>query len=205
MVRGVALVLTVLTGFTGLVYQVAWQKYVAVLLGSHSEATAAVLGIFLGGLSYGYLLFGKVSRRLIERAKARGSAPRLLFSYGLVEAGIGLWALLFPLLFQLVQRVSLALPHGSEAVGFFVDVLLTALLIGPPTILMGGTIPLLTQGLSKGLEDATRFHAFVYAFNTAGAFADATSVLSMRISTSPLSTIWPSRTKIPAMIPPSRF
>ena len=50
-----------------------------------------------------------------------------------------------------------------------------ALLIGPPTVLMGGTIPLLTQGLARGLDDATRFHSLVYAFNTAGAFAGALS------------------------------
>jgi hypothetical protein len=41
----VALTLTVLTGFTGLAYEVAWQKYLAILLGSHAEATAAVLGM----------------------------------------------------------------------------------------------------------------------------------------------------------------
>ena len=57
MIRSVALLLTVLTGFSGLVYQVAWQKYFATMLGSHSEATAAVLGIFLGGLALGYAVF----------------------------------------------------------------------------------------------------------------------------------------------------
>ena len=50
MTRAAALFLAIFTGFTGLVYQVTWQKYLATLLGSHSEATAAVLGIFLGGL-----------------------------------------------------------------------------------------------------------------------------------------------------------
>jgi MFS family permease len=74
MARGVALFLTVLTGFSGLVYQVAWQKYLASLLGSHSEATAAVLGIFLGGLSLGYALFGRLTRRIMRR----GARPRLL-------------------------------------------------------------------------------------------------------------------------------
>ena len=54
MTRTLALVLTLLTGFSGLVYEVAWQKYLGTLLGSHSEATAAVLAIFLGGLSLGY-------------------------------------------------------------------------------------------------------------------------------------------------------
>ena len=91
MTRRIALALTVLTGFSGLVYQVAWQKYLAALLGSHSEATAAVLGIFLGGLSYGYTLFGKVSHRLVERAAREGHPPRLLFTYGCIEAAIGIW------------------------------------------------------------------------------------------------------------------
>jgi len=44
-------------------------------------------------------------------------------------------------------------------------------LIGPPTVLMGATIPMLTQVLSRDLEDASRLHAFVYATNTVGATA----------------------------------
>lgn len=51
MFRRLALLLTVFSGVTGLVYQVAWQKYLATLLGSDSEATAAVLAIFLAGMS----------------------------------------------------------------------------------------------------------------------------------------------------------
>lgn len=47
MTRGLALALSMLTGFSGLVYEVYWEKYLATLLGSHCEATAAVLGIFL--------------------------------------------------------------------------------------------------------------------------------------------------------------
>lgn len=45
--------LTLLTGFSGLVYELTWEKVLATLLGSHSEATAAVLGLFLGGLAAG--------------------------------------------------------------------------------------------------------------------------------------------------------
>ena len=63
MVRLIALLLTVLTGFAGLVYEVAWQKYLAALLGSHGEATAAVLAIFLGGLSAGIRAFVSQRRR----------------------------------------------------------------------------------------------------------------------------------------------
>ena len=53
MTRALALGLTLLTGFSGLVYEITWQKYLATLLGSHSEATAAVLGLYLGGLAAG--------------------------------------------------------------------------------------------------------------------------------------------------------
>jgi len=173
MLRLVALLLTLLTGFSGLVYEVAWQKYLAILLGSHSEATAAILGVFLGGLSLGYALFGRITSRHVDRAAGSGRAPRLLWLYGVVEAAIGLYALLFPLAFQAAQAVSLWLPGGSGTLGFGMDVLLTALLIGPPATLMGGTIPILTQALSRSVSDATRLHAFVYAFNTAGAFMGA--------------------------------
>ncbi len=167
MIRGTALFLTLLTGASGLVYQVAWQKLLASLLGSHSEATAAVLALFLGGLSAGYMLFGAVSTRVV----ARGGSPLLV--YGAVECAIGALALGFAPMFAGIQALSLALPHGSPAVSFALDVGLSALLILPPTILMGGTIPLLTQGLSRRVADATRFHSAVYAFNTAGAFVGA--------------------------------
>ncbi len=168
----VALTLTVLTGFTGLAYEVAWQKYLAILLGSHAEATAAVLGIFLGGLSAGYAIFGRLTRRVVERAQTRGEAPRLLYIYALVEAGIGLYALLFPWTFGLAQKLSLVGPTGTGS-AFAFDVGLSALLLGPPTVLMGGTIPILTLVLAGSLDRATRVHAWVYGSNTAGAFAGA--------------------------------
>lgn len=173
MVRGITLLLTVLTGFSGLVYEVTWQKYFGTLLGSDSEATAAVLALFLGGLSVGYSLFGRLTHRVVERARAAGSPPRLLTLYGGVEAAIGLYALVFPVVFLAVREFSFRLHGGATGAGFVIDVALAGLLIGPPTVLMGGTIPVLTQALARSLEDATRVHAWVYAFNTAGAFVGA--------------------------------
>ena len=99
MTRAVALLLTLMTGFTGLVYEVSWQKYLATLLGSHAEATVAVLAIFLGGLSMGYALFGRVSRGLARRRDDGNAAGRILRTYGVLECGIGLYAFLFPWLF----------------------------------------------------------------------------------------------------------
>ncbi len=173
MTRFMALILTVLTGFSGLVYEVAWQKSLATLLGSHGEATAAVLAIYLGGLSLGYAVFGRLSQRRMRATDQTGGSPRLLLIYGGVEATIGLWAFAFPMLFAAAQSVSIWLPFQHDPAAFVSDVVLTALLIGPPAVLMGGTIPLLTQALARDLADATRFHALVYGGNAAGAFAGA--------------------------------
>ncbi|MGH7337022.1 MAG: fused MFS/spermidine synthase, partial [Myxococcota bacterium] len=171
MLRPVVLALTVCSGFTGLAYEVTWQKYLAILLGAHGEATAAVLGLFLGGLSLGYWLFGVATRRLVLRGRSSGRPAPLLTVYGIVEAGIGAWCLSFPWLFQAVRSASVWLPIGSGALAFAVDVALAAALIVPPATLMGGTIPILTQALARILADATRVHAQIYAANTAGAFA----------------------------------
>lgn len=173
MTRSAVLALTLVTGFTGLSYEVTWQKYLAILLGAHSEATASVLGLFLGGLSLGYWLFGALTRRLVRRGAERGEPPRLLVVYGGVEASIGLYCLLFPAVFPLIHGVSVLLPTGAGPLSFAVDVALAAILVLPPAVLMGGTIPLLTQALARDLPDATRIHAFIYAFNTAGAFLGA--------------------------------
>jgi spermidine synthase len=50
---------------------------------------------------------------------------------------------------------------------------LAALVVGPGAVLMGGTIPFLTQALPRDLSEATRIHAQVYAVNTLGGFAGA--------------------------------
>jgi spermidine synthase len=173
MVRLSALLLTVLTGFTALVYEIAWQRWLATLLGSDSEATSLVLGIFLGGLALGYQRFGALSRRRVATASAAARPARLLALYGAIEAAIGIYALFFPILFNVLRTLSTALPQAPAGVGFALDALVAAAAIGPPAVLMGATIPLLTQALSRGPEDATRIHALVYGSNTLGAFAGA--------------------------------
>jgi predicted membrane-bound spermidine synthase len=168
--RRLALALTTLTGAAGLVYEVAWQRYLAILLGSQSEATATVLALFLGGLAVGYAFFGRLAMRLARRPMP---VRAILLAYASAEAAIGLYAWGFPDLFLAVRSVASAFPVAPGAFGVVVDALLAALLIGAPTALMGATIPLLTQALSRDRDEATRVHAAVYGLNTAGAFVGA--------------------------------
>jgi spermidine synthase len=164
-----ALGCTVLTGAAGLVYEIVWQRYLMILLGSQAESVATVLGVFLGCLALGYAVFGHVARGITS--SPQGARARLLSAYALAEAGIGAYAWLFPALFSIVHSLTLAAPAGVE--GFSFDVLASALLIAPPTILMGATIPLLTQALPSERAESTRIHAWVYGLNAVGACVGA--------------------------------
>ncbi len=149
------------TGFSALVYEVIWQRELSYIIGSQARSTAIILAVFLGTLALGYLAFGKLSR-------AR-SSRWLIFICGLAEALIGVWALLFPRLKQIAFRFAEMMPPDHSLV-FLWDSLICVVLIGVPSLLMGGTLPLLTQGLASGVKDASRIHALIYAVNTAGAF-----------------------------------
>ncbi len=169
----VALSIAGVTGATGLVYEVTWQKYLSILLGTQSEASAAVLALFLGGLSIGYALFGHRAHRTACRFGEAETPAHLLQLYGFCEIGIGVLAWAFPTLFKAIYTLSIAVPVDSPGLTFAFDVLLAALLILPPAVLMGATVPLLTQALARSLAAATRVHALVYGLNTLGAFVGA--------------------------------
>lgn len=63
------------TGATGLIYEVAWQKYLSRLMGSDTMAIAVIMGVFLGGLSLGSvpLLTQVISKSLHESTSANAT------------------------------------------------------------------------------------------------------------------------------------
>ncbi len=150
-----------LTGAAGLIYQAAWQKYLSRLFGSDHAATAVVLGVFLGGLSIGYYVFGKWTVRIRNYFKG----------YALAEGLIGAWGIWFPYLFEQTEALTVSWSFSPAPLLIVQGLLCSFILIGVPVVCMGATIPLLTRGLSRDVESATRVHASVYAANTFGAFA----------------------------------
>lgn len=149
-----------LSGMAGLIYQVVWHKYLAILLGAQARATAIVLAIFLGGISLGYLTFGHW---------CRWKKWNLYTVYAAVELGLGFWAFAFPTLFKFALPLTASLYRSLGVTNLAIDVLMSVLLIGPPTFLMGGTLPLLTQALAEDVKKASRTHAMIYGVNTVGA------------------------------------
>lgn len=160
MLYRLAFFFVLVTGFTGLVYQVTWHKYLSFYLGSHAMAAALVLAVFFLFLSLGYAVLGRNIHRIPVRNK--------LFVYGVIEALIGLYAVLSPELFHILTSL-LPASSQSQAGDFLLGFVYTTLYIGLPTFLMGTTIPVLTQALSRDFDTSHGTHATVYGLNTLGA------------------------------------
>lgn len=153
-----------LSGGTGLAYQVIWFKRFAHVWGSSSLAFASVGGSFLFGLGVGAYLIGRYADRVL----------RPLRWYGFCELAIGVGAILIPLEIQFLveQSASFYSSLPSDPLPrFMLQFFVTLLVVGPPCVLMGGTLPLLIRELTSRdgrLDQAT---GWLYAINTFGAAA----------------------------------
>jgi len=162
----IVLLLFFCSGATALVYEVLWSKYLALMLGSTMQAQAVVLAVFMGGLALGNRLFGQRADR----------AAQPLALYGYLEMAIGVYAFSFPWIDQLADAVFVRLgaPLLQTEVGLLpVQAMLgTGVLLGP-TILMGGTLPVLAAWLQRQYPDAGRWSARFYSVNSLGAVLGA--------------------------------
>lgn len=154
-------ILFLLSGFLGLVYEVVWIRKLGLVFGSTSIALSTVLGIFFGGLALGSFLFGRLA----------GTSRHLIRTYAVLEIGIGLLAFLFPTLLGWVDRFYGALYPGPEThflVLTLVRVLLVMPLIAIPTTLMGGTLPILSRHFVRSHRHLSTRVGGLYAINTLG-------------------------------------
>jgi predicted membrane-bound spermidine synthase len=160
------LVLFFCSGATALVYEVVWSKFLSQIFGSTIYAQTVVLAVFMGGLALGNKIFGSRADRLRQPVRV----------YGCLEIAIGLYAFFFPSLDRWVDRIFVAVGTGiAEHPGLLLawkGFLSAALLLGP-TILMGGTLPLLAAWLQKYSSDAGRRSALFYSVNSLGAVVGA--------------------------------
>src|SRR6201989_1819614 len=83
----------VLSGATGLIYEVLWARMLGLVFGATTLAVSTVLASFMGGLALGSAWAGRLAAQL----------KRPLRIYGLIEIGIALYALLVPTLFRAVD------------------------------------------------------------------------------------------------------
>src|SRR5687768_3347987 len=152
-----------ISGVAALLYQVVWLKDLGLVFGNTVYAAATIIAIFLAGLGIGGYLFGRFFR----------NRPPLLV-YAVLEALIGILGAFswngFALLDQAYIasfRAFLEAPLGLAAARAF----FAALFLLPPTILMGGTLPVLVRWYTGDYGTSGRPLSSLYAANTFGAAA----------------------------------
>ncbi|MCH7760736.1 spermidine synthase, partial [candidate division TA06 bacterium] len=173
--KGWIYLLFFLSGFTWLVYEMTWMKWLGLTFGNTPYAVSLILAGFMMGLALGSLLLG----RWIDTISDKRNSLRI---FGLLQIGIGLSALLFPFLLKRVDLLYLFLIHifnlGPQASLplFFTQglrFLLSFLLLLLPTMLMGGTFPVLCRVLVSRIGRMGLGVGLLYGLNTVGAVMGA--------------------------------
>jgi spermidine synthase len=155
-------ILFVASGASGLMLEVIWSRMLGWLLGATTWSVMTILVAFMGGLGLGGILWGRIASRV----------ARPLRLFGLMELSIGLYTLAVPLLFRWQGELMVAVTRvfgDSQNASIAARVVAAVLALAPPTLLMGGTLPVLTRYLAAGQSSPGRTAGLLYAANTAGA------------------------------------
>jgi spermidine synthase len=150
------------SGVAGLVYQIAWTRYLSLFLGHTSYAVVAVLVAFMGGLAIGNAVVGAWADR----------AEKPLALYGWLELGIAIYAFIFPSYYETCHSLYVSAARHFSTGGTpllllkFGFSLITVLL---PATLMGATFPALTRFVTRSLAELRERVAWLYFINSLGA------------------------------------
>jgi spermidine synthase len=150
-----------LSGFAALLYQVIWQRMLAVFSGADAYSSTLIVAAFMAGLGVGHLAGGHAADRLSRR--------KALMVFAGAELCIAAFSLMSRALYYdfLYQRLGTLAPAPA---------LLTAILFVSllwPTFFMGMSLPLLAKAVTRRIERAAATVGALYGFNTLGAATGA--------------------------------
>ena len=140
------------SGCAALLYQVVWQRTLFSIFGINQEAVTMVVTVFMLGLGLGSLAGGAISKD--------PRRPAVLY-FAIAECSIGVFGLVSLRVFHEVGRLTLELP--PLGIG-----LVTFGLLLVPTMLMGGTLPLLVAHFSRISKNVGSAVSALYFVNTLG-------------------------------------
>ena len=151
------LLLFVGSGAAALVYEIVWFQLLSLVIGSSSISLGVLLGTFMGGMCLGSVL--------LPRFVSRRHHP--LRVYAAIEIGIGVIGLLVLLLMPLVGSIYTAW-GGYGLWGFLLRGIVAAVILLPPTLLMGATLPAVARWVETTPKGVS-WMGFFYGGNIAGA------------------------------------
>jgi spermidine synthase len=182
----------VLSGFSGLVYQIVWVRMALASFGVITPFASVVVSVFMLGLALGTWLGGRWVTPLCNRL---GVSPIAL--YGAAELVIGTSAFILPLLFGVGRALLLPIDSMQSGTYLALSSLVITLAMLPWCICMGVTFPTM-MAFIRGLEsegagrvegkgepgrEAQASFSFLYLANVIGAMlgAIATSVVLIEL------------------------
>ncbi|MBI5136566.1 MAG: fused MFS/spermidine synthase [Nitrospirae bacterium] len=158
--------LFLVTGATGLVYEVIWTRMLGHVVGNTTQAIGLVLAAFMAGLALGSLALGRWADRRTDPLKV----------YALLELGIGACALAIPGTFELLLDGYAALHAGFSGHAGLIGAarfVVAFLVLVVPTFLMGATLPVLARYAVREKGAVGGRLGTLYGINTLGAMAGA--------------------------------
>lgn len=156
-----AALIFVLSGAAALVYQVAWQRILALHSGVGLYSITMIVAAFMAGLGLGSHLGGVLSGRIGKRSALR--------VFAVLELAVGLFGAMSPVVYyDWLYPFASRLPSPSWRGGMLHFV---ALLF--PTVLMGMSLPILVRAVVANVGRAGRTIGYLYGLNLIGAAVGA--------------------------------
>jgi spermidine synthase len=151
------LILFVGSGCAALIYEIVWFQLLQLVIGSSALSLGVLLGTFMGGMCLGSYF--------LPRVLSPQQHP--LRIYGLLELGVGVIGILELAAIPLIGGIyTTFVGHGFA--GIVVRAGAAAILLIPPTILMGATLPAISRWIETTREGIS-WLGFFYGGNIAGA------------------------------------
>jgi len=163
-IRKVALACFFVTGATGLMYEVTWNRMLGLVFGNTIFAASTVLTSFMAGLALGSYLAGRYADRM----------ENPLRTYALLGIGIGVYCFSIPSLIGLVADVYLPLQRSLQLSFYLfslVRFVLCFFLLLIPATLMGATTPIFVRFYVERGERFGQGVGLAYSMNTFGGLA----------------------------------
>jgi len=144
------------SGCAALIYETVWFHLVQLVVGASSISVAVLLGSFMGGMALGSALLPRFVPASIHPLRVVAA----------LEAGIAALGIIIPLALPYVQQAYVAMV-GYGYAGVLLRASACVVVLTPPTMLMGATLPAISRWFERRSEAASSV-GFLYTANIAG-------------------------------------
>ncbi len=158
-----------LSGACALAYQIIWIRLFGLVFGGTVVSMSVIIAVFMGGLALGSHVIGRYAVRV-------GNRVRL---YGILEIILGVLAAIIPYIIMFLSGIVYNLPFTADVhtfAGISVRILLSTAILIVPTMIMGGSLPVLVRAVTSDRKKIILNTSALYAVNTLGAMAGASIV-----------------------------